>query len=177
MDIETKINEIEKMLKDESYDSDFIEANLMCLDFDRPLSDLEEISDGTWALQDQKDACAYDIAPKYLSSLDATLRIWKALDVELPLKIPSNPKELVLLAFKNWKYKNNPYNKIISTESENDTIPVDEFIRACENNEFIDNDGFGHPAKDGKLDDHIYIFPSQIDDIPDTATHIVWYNK
>lgn len=42
---------------------------------------------------------------------------------------------------------------------------------------FIDYDGFGHPVKDRKCDPDIYIKPSKRHEIPEDATHIVWYNR
>lgn len=57
-----------------------------------------------------------------------------------------------------------------------DLIPVDEFISACKSAYFIDYDGFGNPAKNGKMAD-FDIFPSKVSDIPKDATHIVWYNR
>lgn len=41
---------------------------------------------------------------------------------------------------------------------------------------FIDYDGHGHPVKDNKMSGH-YIKPSKLDQIPEDATHIMWYNK
>lgn len=58
-----------------------------------------------------------------------------------------------------------------------DVFTVEEFREACAGHSFIDDDGHGNPAKDGKMDSKIHIRPSRVSDIPGDATHIVWYNK
>lgn len=60
---------------------------------------------------------------------------------------------------------------------EDDVYTVQEFIQACEHGMFIDDDGFGHPVLNGKADTGLYIYPSALEDIPQDATHIVWYNR
>jgi hypothetical protein len=57
-----------------------------------------------------------------------------------------------------------------------DVMTVEDFKEACESGGFIDYDGFGNPAKDGKASEQ-RIFPSQRGLIPADATHIVWYNR
>ena len=57
-----------------------------------------------------------------------------------------------------------------------DVMTVKSFISACVHGAFIDYDGSGQPAKNGKMAD-IYIKPSLIGKIPLDATHIVWYNR
>ena len=39
------------------------------------------------------------------------------------------------------------------------------------------DDGVGHPAKDGMVDETIYIDPPSTTYIPDDATHVLWYPK
>jgi hypothetical protein len=42
---------------------------------------------------------------------------------------------------------------------------------------FIDYDGHGYPVKDKHADTSIVIYPSELYNIPEDATHIVWYNR
>lgn len=59
-----------------------------------------------------------------------------------------------------------------------DTVyTIERFKEAVECGLFIDYDGVGHPVKDGKCDPDIWIKPSKLDEIPDDATEIVWYNR
>ena len=60
---------------------------------------------------------------------------------------------------------------------EDDVYTVEEFLEFVRDNCFIDDDGYGHPVKDKKADDSIDIWPSRVDEIPEDATHIVWYNR
>ena len=57
-----------------------------------------------------------------------------------------------------------------------DLMTVEEFKRRVESKFFIDYDGFGQAVKEGKVDP-VLIYPSQVDEIPEDATHIMWYNK
>lgn len=60
---------------------------------------------------------------------------------------------------------------------EDDVYTVAEFCEHVRDKSFIDYDGYGHPVKDGKADETVFIQPSTIDRIPADATHIVWYNR
>lgn len=64
-------------------------------------------------------------------------------------------------------------------EEDEDVYTIKDFISACKSGAFIDYDGMGSPAKDGKKDarPEMWIQPSGIDSIPKDATHIVWYNR
>jgi hypothetical protein len=62
-------------------------------------------------------------------------------------------------------------------EDEDDVYTVEEFKHRCERRSFVDYDGFGHPVKDGKADESIFIYPSKVSEIPSDATHIVWFNR
>jgi hypothetical protein len=62
-------------------------------------------------------------------------------------------------------------------DDEDDVYTIDEFKSLCESGGFIDYDGFGYPVKDSKCDPSIIIRPSKISDIPNDATHVVWYNR
>lgn len=54
---------------------------------------------------------------------------------------------------------------------------VDEFKRQCTIGTFVAGDGFGSPIKDGWLDPAYDVYPSRLQEIPEDATHILWYNK
>lgn len=56
-------------------------------------------------------------------------------------------------------------------------IPIDQFLDGVNMFMFTDDDGFGYPAKDGKMDKTAKVIPSLKKEIPWDATHIVWYNK
>jgi len=60
---------------------------------------------------------------------------------------------------------------------EDDVYTIKEFLECVNCGAFIDYDGFGYPVKDKMADSSIMIYPSRIKDIPDDATHIVWYNR
>ena len=62
-------------------------------------------------------------------------------------------------------------------EDEDDVYTVEEFNAFCDDGNFIDYDGFGHPVRDGLLDPCITVKPSRRGEIPADATHVVWYNR
>lgn len=55
-------------------------------------------------------------------------------------------------------------------------MTVEEFKRAVATGLFIDSDGIGIAAK-LRVDPRKYVSPSTVNEIPDDATHIVWFNK
>lgn len=57
-----------------------------------------------------------------------------------------------------------------------DVMTVEHFRQACKAGAFIDYDGVGHPAKDGRMG-HSEVRPSRLAEIPPDATHIVWFNR
>lgn len=57
-----------------------------------------------------------------------------------------------------------------------DVMTVEEWRSCVESGCFIDDDGIGTPAKDGMMMDRD-VWPSGMDDVPEDATHIVWFNK
>jgi hypothetical protein len=68
------------------------------------------------------------------------------------------------------------YNKL--ADSRDHIMTVDEFKSDVKNGYLINYDGFGYPMKEGTgVDDKIVIQPSNISDIPQDATHIVWFNR
>jgi len=58
-----------------------------------------------------------------------------------------------------------------------DLFTVEEFIELCKSGGFIDYDGFGYPVKNKKMNSDFIIFPSEFENIPKDATHIIWYNR
>ena len=62
-------------------------------------------------------------------------------------------------------------------ENEDDVYTIEEFKYLVECHGFIDYDGFGHPVKDSLADPKVYVKPSKVELIPQSATHIVWYNR
>ena len=58
-----------------------------------------------------------------------------------------------------------------------DVYTVDEFKFACRDGAFVDYDGDGHPVKDHMINTSILVKPSKWNEIPEDATHIVWYNR
>lgn len=62
-------------------------------------------------------------------------------------------------------------------DDEDDVYTVEEFRSKCQSGAFVDYDGFGHPVRDSKCDPNVYVFPSEVDEIPADATHVVWFNK
>lgn len=71
---------------------------------------------------------------------------------------------------KTGRYGNGP-------EDEDDVYTIKEFIACVKSGGFIDYDGHGHPVKNKKADGSIHVKPSRLIEIPDDATHIVWYNR
>ena len=64
-----------------------------------------------------------------------------------------------------------------SSYDEDDVYTIEEFEAHCRCGAFIDYDGFGYPVKAKKANNTIVIQPSNLHDIPEDATHIVWYNR
>lgn len=62
-------------------------------------------------------------------------------------------------------------------DDEDDVYTVTEFRNLCQRGSFIDYDGFGHPVRNNLADAEVVIKPSRVDEIPETATHVVWYNR
>jgi hypothetical protein len=62
-------------------------------------------------------------------------------------------------------------------KDEDDVYTIEEFKATCACHGFIDDDGYGHPVKNGLADESLVVRPSRLDRIPESATHIVWYNR
>lgn len=60
---------------------------------------------------------------------------------------------------------------------EDDVYTVEEFKDICKAGGFIDYDGYGYPVKDSMSNPSIVIMPSKLHEIPEDATHIVWFNR
>lgn len=81
----------------------------------------------------------------------------------------------------NGKYT----EKVIFTETDqygcgpdDDVYTIKEFRANVASNAFIDYDGHGYPVKDSLADPSIMIIPSTFEEeLPNDATHIVWYNR
>lgn len=58
-----------------------------------------------------------------------------------------------------------------------DLIPVNDFFQAVCSGLFVDGDGVGYPAREGKMDRSRHILPSSVRAIPQDATHVAWFNK
>lgn len=58
-----------------------------------------------------------------------------------------------------------------------DMMTVAAWIENCEFGGFIDYDGFGSPAKDGRVAADCIVWPSIRHLVPKDATHIEWYNR
>lgn len=57
-------------------------------------------------------------------------------------------------------------------------LTIAEYISSCLIAAFTDDDGYGHPVKDSQMDTSIHLFPSKRGrDIPEDATHVVWFNR
>lgn len=67
-----------------------------------------------------------------------------------------------------------PYN--VDLPSYGELIDVKTFSADCCDYSLIDYDGHGHPVKDNKMSNQI-IKPSKFVEIPEDATHIMWFNK
>ena len=66
------------------------------------------------------------------------------------------------------------YNEPIGRNG--DVMTVQEFRDLCKEGTLTDYDGFGSVAKDGMMTREERITPSTRFNIPDDATHVVWFN-
>ena len=67
--------------------------------------------------------------------------------------------------------------RVSSDTDQDDVYTVAEFRELVRCQALIDYDGFGHPVCNGLADPDIWVRPSDVNDIPAEATHIVWYNR
>lgn len=66
------------------------------------------------------------------------------------------------------------YNRELPTYG--DLISVQDFKEYVRTKMFIDYDGHGNPVKNNLMSNQV-IKPSRIYEIPEDATHIMWFNK
>lgn len=52
---------------------------------------------------------------------------------------------------------------------------VEDFKRHVETGGFTDDDGWGCAVRDGILINHIH--PSDVDEISDSVTHVLWFDR
>lgn len=57
-----------------------------------------------------------------------------------------------------------------------DVMDVQLYKESVSSGLFVDSDGHGRPVKDG-LVGNMTLCPSQVDFLPEDATHVVWFNK
>ncbi len=57
-----------------------------------------------------------------------------------------------------------------------DLLSVEDYRDMVEMGALIDYDGFGEPVRDGFVDKDWVVIPSH-DNIPEDATHILWFNR
>jgi hypothetical protein len=93
---------------------------------------------------------------------------------ELRQLIQDDLKALIDVARYGRKYVN-PYTALPGDDP--DIYSVKDFTDECVSRNFIDYDGFGNPMRDGRVNPDIIIKPSRLEEIPQDATHIIWYNR
>jgi len=71
---------------------------------------------------------------------------------------------------------NGNYTRLLKEYDFGDLIPVEKWLKECENGMFIDYDGSGYAVKDDMVD-LTKIYPSTRKSLPDDATHVIWFNK
>jgi len=70
-----------------------------------------------------------------------------------------------------------PPMMFLSQFDHGDVMTVDEFVKLCEIGMFTDYDGFGYSVYGDRVDNQTFVIPSKRADIPDLATHIIWFNR
>jgi hypothetical protein len=58
-----------------------------------------------------------------------------------------------------------------------DLMTVKDFREACSVGALIDYDGTGYPVKGKKMARNVVVLPSKRNNIPKSATHVMWFNK
>ncbi len=70
------------------------------------------------------------------------------------------------------------YNRnLLDRDYFGDLMTVAEYLECVECGAFIDYDGFGYAVKDGMVDEETFMYPSQRHELPEDATHILWFNR
>lgn len=64
-------------------------------------------------------------------------------------------------------------------EDDGDLMTIEDYMDSVACGLFIDYDGMGDAVKDGYyMNRRSYVYPSKLGkDIPEGATHILWYNR
>lgn len=57
-----------------------------------------------------------------------------------------------------------------------DVMTREDWLVCVKDGSFIDDDGYGYAMKDGKADP-TPLYPSGSENLPEDATHVVWFNK
>ena len=70
------------------------------------------------------------------------------------------------------------YTRSLIIDDYSDLMTVKEYLICITTGMFTDYDGYGYAVKDCHIDESKSIFPSSgIDNIPNDATHIIWFNR
>ena len=75
------------------------------------------------------------------------------------------------------RYMQGRYTKPIDDADMGDLIQVGSFRESVTCGGFIDYDGFGYASNGAHFDSSRRIHPSCVEDIPDDATHVLWFNR
>lgn len=67
------------------------------------------------------------------------------------------------------------YGDAISGEDE--FMFREEFIGACSVFAYVDDDGYGYPCMNGLMARTCIIQPSEVHTLPESTTHIMWFNR
>lgn len=73
------------------------------------------------------------------------------------------------------------YTEQVSTDNTEDSIgcymTVQDFLSSVADGVLTDYDGYGKPCLGDLMDPDTCVYASKTFTIPDTATHIMWFNK
>lgn len=69
--------------------------------------------------------------------------------------------------------ESNPY--VEKLDQNGDLISREDWLESVKAGVFIDYDGFGYPVR-GNRQSRQVIVPSTADQLPDDATHVIWYD-
>lgn len=133
------------------------------------------------------DPAKKELHVKYRRSLRQSLRKHAQAVLEPPTMLPPFPVriEALLRTFGKWlpeaysepvKFSNTDQYGT-GPEDEDDVYTVEEFVAQVKGGAFNDYDGSGAPVKDGLRSIDFDIYPSLVHEIPEDATHVVWFNK
>ena len=110
--------------------------------------------------------------------------------IETQLLLRSGENQRALSVLKNFA-NNFDADRVISNLEDvvfesipdhGDVFELQRFIESCRSHVFIDYDGYGNLATEDKCSS-VYVSPSNLvvladrNELPEWATHIVWYNR